>query len=343
MKRLLMILIPAIVTVLEDAAAVIQNGSMDYLGNNRAVIDGATRAIEQMTAYYPFGGVIADLGTNQISGQPYKFGGKELITANGLNEYDFGARQYYTAVPGFTRIDPLCEDETRLSPYLYCRNNPVNAIDPDGRSTWVTDMGDGLYQIIGGDLNDNDLNIYVYDTDKKGNRTRGRILGQTTSVTSFYDSDLNDGEGAWMTNSVIDTNDGSGMQFMYNLISEDPSLIDYMSKARNGHEYDFKATNGNPEENTTLDHYRGMPFGFTDSGTPIYTSARDIGNIGAGYVSARNKLPWSVARLGFDSYQSYQSGTVKKEGITTRNAERYGYEKYKKGFPLFNIPSPRVF
>ena len=100
--------------------------------NNRAVINGSTGAIEQLMAYYPYGGIIADLGTVATTGQPYRFGGKELITANGLNEYDFGARQYYTAVPGFTRIDPMAEKYPWLSPYLYCANNPVNFSDPTG-------------------------------------------------------------------------------------------------------------------------------------------------------------------------------------------------------------------
>ena len=67
-----------------------------------------------------------------LEGQPYRFGGKELITANGLNEYDFGVRMYYSAVPGFTKPDPMCEKYYWLSPYLYYTNNPVNAFDPDG-------------------------------------------------------------------------------------------------------------------------------------------------------------------------------------------------------------------
>lgn len=50
----------------------------DYLGNNRAVINGSTGAIEQTIAYYPYGGVIADLGTS-LSRQQYKFGGMILI------------------------------------------------------------------------------------------------------------------------------------------------------------------------------------------------------------------------------------------------------------------------
>ncbi|MDE6697804.1 MAG: hypothetical protein K2K25_13065 [Muribaculaceae bacterium] len=82
---------------------------------------------------YTYGGIIADLGTKPTTGQPFKFGGKELLTANGLNEYDFGATRYFQAVPHFTSIDPLCEKRPDLSPYLYCGNNPVNAIDPTGK------------------------------------------------------------------------------------------------------------------------------------------------------------------------------------------------------------------
>ena len=101
-----------------------------------------------MVAYYPYGGVIADLGTSQISGQPYKFGGKELITANGLNEYDFGARWYYSAVPGFTKPDPSCEGFYHLSPYLFCGNDPVNNVDPTGEFfDMLWDIGNVLYDV----------------------------------------------------------------------------------------------------------------------------------------------------------------------------------------------------
>lgn len=104
----------------------------DYLGNVRAVTNASTGAVEQALAYYPYGGIITDLGTGHAL-QPYKFGEKELVTANGLNEYDFGARRYYPAVPMFTSPDPSSEKYPWLSPYLYCASDPVNAIDPDGR------------------------------------------------------------------------------------------------------------------------------------------------------------------------------------------------------------------
>lgn len=52
------------------------------------------------------------------------------------------------------------------SPYAYCNGNPESAIDPDGRSTWVINQGNGKYQFVGGSLNDNDKNIYVGSFNK---------------------------------------------------------------------------------------------------------------------------------------------------------------------------------
>lgn len=80
-----------------------------------------------------------------------------------------------------------------------------------------------------------------------------------------------------------------------------------------------------------------MKVGVNFNGQKVYSSARDIGNIVAGYVAAVNGLPWQLARLGFDAYQSYtaykdyKSGKstnknyIQMEGISTRNAEYYGY------------------
>ena len=75
-------------------------------------------------------------------------GGKELTMANGLNEYDFGARQYYSAVPGFTKPDPMCEKFQHLSPYLFCGNDPVNNVDPNGEVFEIIwDIGNVVYDV----------------------------------------------------------------------------------------------------------------------------------------------------------------------------------------------------
>ena len=56
---------------------------------------------------------------------------------------DFGARFYDLATAIFLQQDPLAEKYYNLSPYAYCANNPVNFVDPDGRSWYYnSDTGE---------------------------------------------------------------------------------------------------------------------------------------------------------------------------------------------------------
>ena len=164
------------------------------------------------------------ISTNQGE-QQFKYNGKEYDPMHGLNEYDYGARQYDPAIGKFTTMDPLCEKYYHISPYAYCAGNPVNAVDPDGRSTWVTRIDDYRYRVVGGDLKDGDKNIYV-GTFQNGNFVPERSIGITTSMTSFYDSD----EKQWKS-GIIDLNDQSGDDFLSMIITNNPPLFDDSSKA----------------------------------------------------------------------------------------------------------------
>ena len=103
----------------------------DHLGNVRIVMsqDGT---VDQRNQYYPDGTLFGKQSTGGTV-QPYKFGQKELERTLPLDEYDFGARWMDPVVGArFTTMDPLCEKYYGISPYAYCGNNPVNAVDPDG-------------------------------------------------------------------------------------------------------------------------------------------------------------------------------------------------------------------
>lgn len=102
----------------------------DHLGSNRVVVDQYGK-IEQINHYYPFGALMAE--STEPKEQQFKYNGKWFEPMSGINLYDYGARQYYAALPTWDRIDPLCEKYYSISPYAYCANNPVNRIDPDGR------------------------------------------------------------------------------------------------------------------------------------------------------------------------------------------------------------------
>ena len=96
-------------------------------------------------------------------------------------------------------------------------------------------------------------------------------------------------------------------------------IDDYAMNARTGRKYDFKVTNGTEDAIEGIDIYRGMPIGKKTNGQTVYTSARDVGNIAAGYIAGSNGMPWTAARIAFDCYQ----GSI--EGVSTRNAEYYGW------------------
>jgi len=107
----------------------------DHLGNNR-VVAKSDGTVVQTTHYYPYGMSFAE-GTFADK-QPYKYNGKELDTENGLNLYDYGARQLQAALGRFTTIDRFSEKYYSLSPYQYCANNPINNLDINGDSIWYT-------------------------------------------------------------------------------------------------------------------------------------------------------------------------------------------------------------
>ena len=103
----------------------------DHLGNTCAVWNATADSVVQRTLYYAGGMPMA--GSTGQPYQPYKYNGKEFVTAYGYDEYDSQARWYYPAVMRTTTIDPLSEKYYATSPYVWCANNSVKYVDLDGR------------------------------------------------------------------------------------------------------------------------------------------------------------------------------------------------------------------
>jgi RHS repeat-associated protein len=116
--------------------------------------------ITSISDYYPFGAPIA--GRSAAFGSEYRFGfnGKEddgQVNGEG-NSIDFGARMYDSRLGRFLSVDPLAADYPSLSPYVFVANNPINAIDPDGRKILF----------INGHYQDNWVGRNIVGSDKAG-------------------------------------------------------------------------------------------------------------------------------------------------------------------------------
>ncbi|MEW6619279.1 MAG: RHS repeat-associated core domain-containing protein [bacterium] len=95
----------------------------DHLGSARAITDKDGKVVEQYF-YYPFG------GGGPVGGPT--FTGKELDDS-GL--FYFGARYYDPALGRFITPDPIQAAGQNL--YVYCYNNPLGYVDPNGEWAFI--------------------------------------------------------------------------------------------------------------------------------------------------------------------------------------------------------------
>ena len=129
----------------------------DHLGST-SYITTKNRSISQHVEFIAFGEVLFEEHSSSFS-SPYLFNGKELDRETNLSYY--GARYLDMKTSLWLNVDPLAtynpvfEDEFyfdgdhnggvyysgNLSPYIYCYQNPIKYIDPNGKQTEVTNKG----------------------------------------------------------------------------------------------------------------------------------------------------------------------------------------------------------
>jgi RHS repeat-associated protein len=106
----------------------------DHLGSSNVITD-STGAQVGFTEFTPFGSTFRQTGAYDPK---HKFTGKELDDSTGL--YYYGARYYDPQLGRFISADTIVQapyDPQSLNRYSYCRNNPINYIDPTGNVWWL--------------------------------------------------------------------------------------------------------------------------------------------------------------------------------------------------------------
>ena len=118
----------------------------DHLGSTSYITD-AKANITQFDAYLPYGELLVDEHTSSED-MPYKFNGKEFDEETGL--YYYGARYMNPITSIWYGVDPIREMYVANSCYIYCLNNPIIFIDPNGKKVKiVNDVNQGLSVIRG--------------------------------------------------------------------------------------------------------------------------------------------------------------------------------------------------
>ena len=287
--------------------------------------------IRQSTDYSPFGVTLENRNLkllDPVSGNPvkrlrYGYQGSEAddeVKGSG-NSYTTEFRQLDPRLGRWLSIDPKATSMPWQSPYCSMDNNPIWFNDPLGDSTFVTKLGDGKYKVIGGNLAGDHNGIFVRNEDN----SIGEMIGYSLTPQSFYNPDKANESERWM--GTIDVNDQSGRAFMNDIQINFPGDAKYIANATGGKKYDFKRTNGgdNVLYDTDEEYYRGMPVMKPIHNQTVFASARDLGNVAAGYVAGRMGNNWMMSRAAFDALESYQQGKLSVETSSTQYAEFLGY------------------
>ena len=155
----------------------------DHLGSTSYITDDHAN-ITQYDAYLPYGELLVDEHSSSED-LPYKFNGKEMDEETGL--YYYGARYMNPVGSLWYGVDPLAEEYTNVSSYLYCHANPIMLTDPDGQGDYYNKSG----KLLGNDGVKNNKAYLATSvlTDKKGivtSATDKSLLPVTNDVLNQY-------------------------------------------------------------------------------------------------------------------------------------------------------------
>lgn len=119
----------------------------DHLGSASWITNSQGQAM-QYIHYMPYGELWVNQQANSYD-ERFKFTGKERDVETG---YDyFGARYYSPMIGHWLSVDPLSDEQPRITPYAYCKWSPINRLDPDGMIDYdMVKMGLSTMAIGGG-------------------------------------------------------------------------------------------------------------------------------------------------------------------------------------------------
>ena len=139
----------------------------DHLGSSSWITYSDGKAVQHLH-YLPWGEDFVDQRLNSFDGVRYTFSAKERDPETGLSY--FGSRYYSSDLSVWLSVDPMAAKYPSLSPYVYCANNPVKLVDPNGED-W--------YQVNGEMRHTYEYTSKkAFDEAKRQGKVSGRYMGK---------------------------------------------------------------------------------------------------------------------------------------------------------------------
>ena len=142
----------------------------DHLGSSSWITDSAGRPVQHLQ-YLPWGEDFVNQRTTDYAAR-FTFSAKEKDSETGFSY--FGSRYYNSDLSIWLSVDPMSDKYPSMSPYVYCANNPIKLVDPNGEEWEI----DGYIYTPGGTCPDN-----VSQSTKDKWNTMNKIYGTREGKT----------------------------------------------------------------------------------------------------------------------------------------------------------------
>ena len=149
----------------------------DLLGSSSWITYTDGSAVQHLY-YLPWGEDFVDQRTTSWNA-PFTFSAKEKDSETGLSY--FGARYYSSDLSIWLSVDPMSDKYPSLSPYVYCADNPIKLVDPNGEEI-VLFVNKTKYSYNGKNFVDKDGNIASF----RQNSFESRVL---SDLNKLYNSE----------------------------------------------------------------------------------------------------------------------------------------------------------
>ena len=156
----------------------------DHLGSSSWITYSDGKAVQHLH-YLPWGEDFVDQRSTTWNAM-YTFSAKEKDAETGYSY--FGSRYYNSDLSIWLSVDPMSDKYPSLSPYVYCADNPVKLVDPDGKE--INPIYDRLGYFLGTDDCGLQGDLIVMDRKNfKQNMSHDEALKNSTYFDMYHYSE----------------------------------------------------------------------------------------------------------------------------------------------------------